>query len=295
MMRVRYLVEPLARSGARWQSPPEHRWPHNSRRPRLRRGARSSTTVDLAPALAPDGSFRGAAGLQGRVDASAWALASDINGSEAPRFDRRSALPGPAAAASAISDVVLAIAVSGTNLYVGGWFQDAGGNQWADFIARWDGTTWHNLGKDSSGVDGALTGYVRDIEISGSSVYVGGGFQNAAGIARADAIARWNGSRWSALGADDTGHDGALKAGVVTAIAIFGSDVYVGGAFTAAADIQNADYLARWDGTQWHAVGAGPGGAAALNWRGVRTRRPPASSSMSVAISGTRPGNPGRT
>jgi hypothetical protein len=33
--------------------------------------------------------------------------------------------------------------------------------------------------------------------------------------------------------------------------------VYVGGWFTDAGGNPNADYIARWDGSQWHALGSG--------------------------------------
>ncbi|GAB5521923.1 MAG: hypothetical protein RhofKO_41740 [Rhodothermales bacterium] len=42
----------------------------------------------------------------------------------------------------------------------------------------------------------------------------------------------------------------------VSAIAVVGSDVYVGGGFTNAGGVA-ADRIARWDGSQWHALGAG--------------------------------------
>ena len=40
---------------------------------------------------------------------------------------------------------VYALAVSGTNLYAGGSFSTAGGVP-ANFIAKWDGSTWSALG-----------------------------------------------------------------------------------------------------------------------------------------------------
>jgi len=43
--------------------------------------------------------------------------------------------------------------------------------------------------------------------------------------------------------------------GPVYAIAISGNDVYVGGRFTNAGGVSGANNLARWDGSQWHAVG----------------------------------------
>ena len=40
----------------------------------------------------------------------------------------------------------------------------------------------------------------------------------------------------------------------VHAIVPHGTDIYVGGAFTDAGGHADADYLARWDGCEWHPV-----------------------------------------
>jgi hypothetical protein len=61
--------------------------------------------------------------------------------------------------------------------------------------------------------------------VSGSTLYAGGYFTTAGGIA-ANYIAQWNGSSWSALG---SGMNGA-----VSALAVSGSTLYAGGNFTTA-------------------------------------------------------------
>lgn len=45
--------------------------------------------------------------------------------------------------------------------------------------------------------------------------------------------------------------------GAVNVVVVHGSDVYVGGNFTDAGGDPDADCLARWDGSSWHAVAAG--------------------------------------
>ncbi|MCS6883639.1 MAG: HisA/HisF-related TIM barrel protein, partial [Chloroflexaceae bacterium] len=54
----------------------------------------------------------------------------------------------------ALNGPVLALAVSGANVYAGGTFTDAAGNPTADYVARWNGMWW-NLGGT---FDGALSG-----------------------------------------------------------------------------------------------------------------------------------------
>lgn len=140
-----------------------------------------------------------------------------------------------------------AISISGTNLYAGGLFPDASGVANTQNIAMWDGANWHAL-------DAGLNFRVYALTISGSDLYAGGEFQNAAGIAEADYLAKWDGNAWSALGSNGEG-DGALN-GEVRALAISGNDLYVGGGFTNAAGITEADYVARWDGGGWNALGS---------------------------------------
>jgi hypothetical protein len=177
---------------------------------------------------------------------------------------------------TAINDAVYALAVSGSNLYVGGIFDDAADIWEADGIAKWNGSAWSALGSNGAG-DGALTdagasGFVAALAVSYGALYVGGSFNNAAGIATADNIAKWNGSAWSALGSNGAG-DGAIFPseyadliwyGDVAALAVSGSDLYVGGSFLDVAGIPAADYVAKWNGIGWSALGSNGAGDGAL-------------------------------
>src|SRR6185503_4451417 len=91
---------------------------------------------------------------------------------------------------------VSALAVSGTNLYAGGYFTTAG-SVFANCIAKWNGSSWSALGSGMNGRVGAL-------EVSGSDLYAGGTFTMATNSGGAtvtvNRIAKWNGSSWSALG-----------------------------------------------------------------------------------------------
>ena len=230
--------------------------------------------ADLAPALTADGTFTGAPGVAGTIDATAWTLASDLDAGEAPRFvpagttvvaaaaDTWAALGDNGAGDGALGSEIYALAVSGSDLYVGGDFTNTAGIATADKIAKWDGSAWSALGDNGAG-DGALNGPVRALAVSGSDLYVGGTFTDAAGIATADRIAKWDGSAWSGLGDNGAGN-GALG-GTVQALAVSGSDLYVGGRFTNAAGIATADFVAWWDGSAWSALGDNGAGDGALN------------------------------
>ena len=162
---------------------------------------------------------------------------------------------------SALNAYVSAFGVQGADLIVGGGFTNAGGVAEADWIARWNGTAWSALGSNGSG-NGALNADVYAIAVSGSNVYAGGDFTDAAGFAEADRIALFNGSTWSALGSNGAG-DGALNSSVY-AIVPSGSNIYAGGEFTNAGSA-TGDFIALFNGSTWTALGSDGSGGGALN------------------------------
>ncbi|HLF88954.1 MAG TPA: hypothetical protein VI451_08430, partial [Anaerolineales bacterium] len=137
---------------------------------------------------------------------------------------------------------VEAIALSGNNVYIGGQFEKVYGSP-GNFIARWDGNSWSDLG-------GGVNGTVYDIEISGNDVYVLGSFSSAGGQ-NANQIARWNSTtgEWSPLGS------GAGFGANHMAILSDGS-VLVAGTLNEAGGVP-VNYVARWDGSNWTAFGSG--------------------------------------
>jgi hypothetical protein len=308
-------------------------------------GQPAGAWADLSSALGTDGTFRGSAGLVGTVDTQEWALVSDVAAGTRPRLARRAdahprtatptgpwsalgsdgsgdgALNGWTAAiavsgrdlyvggaftnagghaganhiakwngsawsavgpALSIDDQVDAIAILGGDLYIGGRFTDAGGDPKADYIARWDGSDWSALGSDGNG-GGALNDWVRALAVSDTDLYVGGDFTNAGSHAKADFVARWNGTAWSALGSNAANTNGAIgpspdsPSASVFALAASGNDLYVGGVFLDAAGIPYADDIAKWDGSAWSALGSrgddgailGPAGVYALAMSGT--------------------------
>ena len=144
---------------------------------------------------------------------------------------------------------VHAIAISGTDVYVGGMFSQAGNCvSGCNNIAKWD-----TLTKTWSALDGGTDGEVLAIAVRGSDVFVGGVFSQAGHCTGGcNNIARLNGLSWSAL---DSGTDN-----IVHAIAVNGADVYVGGEFTQAGSctaVMGCAFLARWSGSTWSALGSG--------------------------------------
>lgn len=151
---------------------------------------------------------------------------------------------------------VSAIATTATSLYVGGSFNaNNGAFGVGNYVARWDATGWSSLG---AGIDGSRDALVSAIAVVGSDVYVAGTFNSASGVAATN-IARWDSTQWHALGNGIVGQ-GSFGQGVVRAIATDGANLYVGGNFTTAGSVA-ATNIARWDGTQWSALGAGLDGS----------------------------------
>jgi len=165
------------------------------------------------------------------------------------QVDAASTGPWSALAAGLNANAVTAIAVSGSDIYVGGQFTDAGGVTDADYVARWSSGAWHALPHNNDLGGPAIDNYVYALAVaSNGDLYVGGQFSNASGLATANGLARWNGSDWSEVGSYGSGGGGK-----VNALAISGNDMWVGGTFSNAAGLAAADAVARYDigGNSW--------------------------------------------
>jgi len=113
------------------------------------------------------------------------------------------------------------------------------------YLSRRVDGNWENLGG---------TGLVTSLAIDSQYVYVGGAFLNWGAVAAADNIASYNkaAGTWGAVGG---GLDSTVRCMIV------GPDgaLYVGGQFTTAG-VANTDGIAKWDGSNWTALGTGVSG-----------------------------------
>ncbi len=165
-----------------------------------------------------------------------------------------------------VNDRVLALAVwddgSGEALYVGGEFTLAGLDP-VSGVARWDGQNWSALaGPGGEGVDGSVHAFAIHDDGTGAALYVGGEFESAGGVL-ANNIARWDGSRWSAIEVTigtvvEVGVNGTVHA-LLSRIDDGEPGLYVGGRFTMAGPLP-AQFVARLgDGPSWRRL-SGPDG-----------------------------------
>jgi hypothetical protein len=141
------------------------------------------------------------------------------------------------------SPKVYAVAVSGSDVYVGGHFS-GGGILLADNIAKWTNDGW----VDMAGGIGTSSSSVYAIAVYGGNVYAGGTFSEAGGVTVSN-LAVYDGSSWADVGGGSSG--------TVYSLAFDGSgNLYAGGAFTEAGGTP-ANGIAVWDGADWSAMGDG--------------------------------------
>ncbi|MBI5773103.1 MAG: hypothetical protein HZA89_05080 [Verrucomicrobia bacterium] len=156
---------------------------------------------------------------------------------------------------SGVLGSVWALAVSGTNLYAGGMFTGSGT---ANGVVIWDGTEWSAPGSWPFDANNML---IHALAVSGTNLYAGGWVEYVGGNSGyyIDSIARLDGTNWNILGLA-TDPDASLFDSMIRALAPWGSGVYAGGYFTTAGGT-TCNYIARWSGSSWSALGSGMNGA----------------------------------
>ncbi len=146
---------------------------------------------------------------------------------------------------------VFAIAVAGGKVYAGGVFTNAG-NSGADNLAVWNGTTWEPF----CTAPGEAIGNVRALQVVGPTLYVGGDFQDGAGIAAADYLLACDlASGNPSATTIDPAHpfSGPVKALTATS----DGTLYAGGRFGNLENIAAADNVAFLpQGGTWQPMGA---------------------------------------
>jgi trimeric autotransporter adhesin len=150
------------------------------------------------------------------------------------------------------TDYIYTLAIGpGGKLLAGGYFSKAG-SQGVQSLAQWDGTNWSSWEANNHGLSAAI----YSLTANADALYAGGLFYTA-GRTLANQVARWDGTNWSALGAGIIGKVPTI--GRVAALTLNGSDLFVGGIFTNAGGITLSN-IARWNGTNWFALGNGVNG-----------------------------------
>ena len=155
---------------------------------------------------------------------------------------------------AAANGTVRELISNGANLYAGGDFTSVGGVS-ANRMAQWDGGSWTPLGAgiQGFGISGQMGVYRMAFDPAGR-LYAAGAF-NIAGTVGASHVAGWDGTNWFALG-------GTTSKGMthynraVNCFASDGTNLYAGGIFTEAGSTL-VNEVAKWNGTNWAALGSG--------------------------------------
>jgi hypothetical protein len=202
------------------------------------------------------GSFANGAG----IDAADYLMACDLtSGAASAVVD--STVHAFGGAVSALT------ADSNGTLYAGGGFINLQQIAAADHVAEYIGEgIWQAMGSGPAPGFGAIDSFVRSLTAHGTDVYVGTDATNVAAIGKADHVARWNGSAWSALGANTAGTDGWFTTTTtIDALDTYGSLIVAAGSFQNANGIATADDTAYFDGTHWHPIGSNGAGNGPLS------------------------------
>lgn len=125
---------------------------------------------------------------------------------------------------------------------VAGFFSDMG-TVHVHSVGFWDGSNWHAMGASAPSSVYALALYAGQPVAAGFN----GGSGTVVGAGEKPSVFQWNGSDWIAIGSVN---------GQVNAMAVSGTDLYIGGTFVSVNGVAAAR-VARWDGANWHAVGTG--------------------------------------
>lgn len=145
------------------------------------------------------------------------------------------------------------LAKSDTEIYVGGSFTaNKAGTVILNNVAKFNGTEWEALGSGTNvGTNNTVYALAYTTLGDESYLYVGGAFTSVANTLNIPYIAKYkfNGSSWESLGNNFLNN-------AVKAIAINGSDVYIGGNFTSIG-VNQINYIAKWNGSSFEALGEG--------------------------------------
>lgn len=252
--------------------------------------------VKLKPGNAPAPLLFDLAGADGVVSALAsegdyvyvggsFRVIGGVNANGVARFNVKTGAwttlgTGTTSTGNGVGGFVEDLAISGNDVYVVGGFsrvyQNATTPLSVNNVAKWNSATgvWSVLGGGEGLSANGVNQRVDDVLVSGSNVYLGGAFSTAYNAANnsvfTNGVARWNGSTWAALGNGTAATANGVSGGQawVHALALLGSDLYVGGSFTKVINGQasevSANYIARWNTTtnSWAALGTGSGDKA---------------------------------
>ena len=160
----------------------------------------------------------------------------------AGKDDKNDGVPRPSC------PVVTSMVASPDGVFVSGQFTEAGDTP-ASRIAFWNGNEWSAL--ISNNLNGFASGQAQAMQFVENDLYLAGTFGSAGGVTLRN-VARWDGSQWNSIGLGaENGTDGFLQA-----LAVSNGEIFIGGgSFFYTAGTTTVNRVARWNGTEWRAMG----------------------------------------
>lgn len=145
---------------------------------------------------------------------------------------------------------------SGPALYAGGFFSSIGGTA-ASGIARWNGATWAPLGNGITGFFPGFPGIVEALAAFQGMLYAGGDFETADGLP-VNNLARWDGTKWYAIGSGAQRLSGSSASVHTLEVGMDqrGQFLVLGGEFNLL-DGRPAESVGRWNGESFEPIGPG--------------------------------------
>ena len=194
--------------------------------------------IPAATLLNADGTLNLRAGTSGAIDLRGWNVTLDaVRG---PVFEPAETPPNVPTAlvwstlgTGMSGGGVTALAVSGTDLYVGGLFTTCGGTPNCNNIAKWNGSSWSMLG---TGMDSN----VFALAVSGTNLYAGGYFTTCGGTSGCNYVAKY-GSGIGTCTSQATGNWNTIATWNCGTVPATGDSVVIANTHTVTLDVNTAD------------------------------------------------------
>jgi len=138
------------------------------------------------------------------------------------------------------------------NVYIGGYFTNFDGIAAADYVAKYNGSTWAALGTSPFDVQQFPRRYHSLACDADGNLYAGS--RATTGPATVCALYKWNGATWTTIGSTDS----IVNSGVNALAFDAGGNLYIGGRFGSIGGV-TASNVALWNGQAFIALGSGVG------------------------------------
>lgn len=139
------------------------------------------------------------------------------------------------------------------NIFAAGGFTNSSGKR---YVAKYDGTSWTELGGlNALSANNNINSICSDLA---GNIYAGGTFTNTQGSGWT--VFKYDGNTWTALVSGSNWFNNVIWSVCTDAV----GNVYCGGAFHNNSGFQ---YVAKWDGSNWNAMG--PANGSGIHFQGI--------------------------